>query len=290
MKHSVNILNELQEISPSLAEADCSLPYSVPAGYFSGLADQILHRIRSGEELLPPVLRAAAGHSYTVPAGYFDGLADNLLQRVKAEAESLSAAAELSSLSPLLSSIGKQMPFEAPAGYFAGLEESVVTGTKAIDFVNEALENQPAVLAGLKDKQVYSLPDRYFEQLPAAILSKVQTTSQPARVVAFGARRVVRYVAAAVVAGLIAMGAWWLAMPTRTPDVAVANKVEKLSEDELQTYLETQSAPLPAPDLLAVNLRPDIEPADLSDLLGNVSDEEIQRYLDQNLLTQTATN
>lgn len=291
MNHSVNILNELQEISPQMAQVGCNNPYSVPDGYFSGLADQVLNRIRSGEEVLPPVLREAAGQPYTVPAGYFDQLAATVLLHVKAADDSLSADAELSVLSPLLRSIGKKMPFEAPAGYFAGLEDKLLSGTQAIDAANEELENLPPILAGLQHTQVYSVPAGYFEQLPAVILGRVQSAAKPAKVVSFGTRRFMQYAVAAVVVGLIAVSAFWFAGPfVKTPTEAVASKVEKLSEDELQNYLETQTAPMPASDLLAVH-RPEIEAADLSGLLENVSDEEIQRYLEQNLLTQqTATN
>lgn len=292
MKHSVNILNELQEISLLVAQVGCSNPYSVPEGYFAGLPDQVLSRIRAGEEVLPPVLREASGHAYTVPAGYFDQLADTLLRRVKADDDSLSAEEELSVLSPLLSGIGKKIPFQAPAGYFAGLEDNVLSGTQALDAVNEELENLPPVLAGLQHTQVYSVPAGYFEQLPAVLLGKVQATAKPAKVVSFGRRRFMQYAAAAVVAGLIAVGAWYFTgTPGSTPGEAVASKVEKLSEDELRNYLETQSAPMPASDLLAVHNRPEMETSDLSGLLENVSDEEIQRYLEQNLVTQqTATN
>lgn len=293
MKHSVNILNELQEISPQVAEIGCNNPYAVPDGYFSGLADEVLNSIRLGEEVLPPVLREAAGQTYAVPAGYFDQLADTLLRRLQANDDRLSAEDELSVLSPLLRSIGKKMPFEAPPGYFAGLEEHALSGAQAIDAVHAELENLPAVLTGLQHTTAYQVPAGYFEQLPATILGKVTGAAQPAKVVSFNTRRFVRYAAAAVVAGFIAVSAWWLASPSGKPpvDVSVANKVEKLSEDELQSYLENQTAPMPASDLLAVHNRPEIESADLSGLLENVSDEEIQRYLEQNLLTQqTATN
>ncbi|WP_276480424.1 hypothetical protein [Paraflavitalea pollutisoli] len=291
MKHSVNILNELQEISPQVAELGCSNPYSVPAGYFSTLPDLILSRIRSEEEALPPVLQEAAGPTYSVPAGYFDQLAATILQRVKAEDDGLSAEEELSVLSPLLSGIGKKMPFGAPPGYFAGLEDNVVSGARALDAVNEELENLPAVLVGLQDMPTYQVSAGYFEQLPARVLEQVKPVATPAKVVSFPVRRFVRYAAAAVVAGVIAVGAWWYAGSSGVAPTDVANKVEKLSTDELQSYLETQSAPMPASDLLAVHNRPEIESGDLSGLLENVSDEEIQRYLEQNLLTQqTATN
>lgn len=340
MEHSVNILNELQEISPQVAEAGRGTPYTVPEGYFSGLTELIMRRIRSGEEVLPPVLRAANTNPYTVPTGYFEAfpaqvleaiasdavvagmgdreepfpvilpnqagktpyavpegyfnqLADTILRRVKAADEALSPEEELSALSPLLSGLNKKMPFEAPAGYFAGLTENVVSGAKAIDFVNEELENLPPVLAGLKHKQVYQVSAGYFEQLPDQVLARVKTSAKPAKVVSFGAgKKLMRFAVAAVLTGLVAIGAWWFTgnSGSQKTDGVVA-EVNKMTTEELQSYVDNQTAALPSADLLATNTRPELDVVDMSDLLQNVSDEEIQKYLDQNLvIQQTATN
>lgn len=328
MDHSVNILNELRAISPEVAAISRQLPYQTPAGYFSTLAAQVLERIRAGEEVLPPALRAArlnpftvpAGYfenlplqllrlakeeepvsailqqagvnPYSVPAGYFDQLADTILMRAKAADDGLTAQEELSVLSPLMSKLDKKLPFEAPAGYFTELTDNVVSGAKAIDFVNEELENLSSVMAGLKDKQVYEAPAGYFEALPGQLLSRVKKAAEPAKVIPMGFRgKVMRYAAAAALVGAIIMGAWWF---TGNPGVSgpdsVGAKVDKLSVAELQDYLEDESVAMPA-DLLAVNSKPELDANDVGDLLQNVSDDEIQKYLEQNMLTKnTGTN
>ena len=48
---------------------------------------------------------------YAVPAGYFEGLADQILNRIKA-LEANDAKDELSYLSPFLSKVSKEMPYE----------------------------------------------------------------------------------------------------------------------------------------------------------------------------------
>lgn len=293
MVHSVNILNELQAISPEVARIGRQLPYEVPAGYFEGLAAQVLLRVKAEEEAMPVVLQQACANPYSVPAGYFDELAGSILMRVKAE-QALTAQEELSVLSPLLSKLDKKLLFEAPAGYFAELTENVVSGARAIDFVNEELENLSPVMAGLKDKQVYTVPADYFDGLPGQVLDRVKKAAEPARVVSIGqGRKVMRYAVAAAVIGIVVMAAWWFTgtkSGTVTPDVAVAAKVDKIPEEELQSYLEEGSVVLPA-DLLAANTKPEIEAGDMTDLLQNVSDEEIQKYLEQNMLTRnTGTN
>lgn len=295
MEHSVNILSELQAISPEVARIGRQLPYEVPAGYFDELAVQVMQRIRGDEAALSPVLQQAGTNPYSVPAGYFDQLAGNILARVKTSDEALTVQEELSMLSPLLSKFDKKLPFQAPAGYFSDLSDNVVSGVRAIDFVNEELENLSLLMAGLKDKQVYEAPAGYFEALPGQVMDRVKKMNGPAKVVSIGfGRKLMYYAAVAAVIGIVAMGAWWFT--GGKPDggsinEAVASKeVDKLSTEELQSYLEEIPVAVPV-DLLAANTKPEIEESDMSDLLQNVSDEEIQKYLDQNLLSKnTGTN
>ncbi len=53
-----------------------------------------------------PVLGAVSKENpYSVPAGYFDGLAENVLDSIRNSTDHLSAKEELASLSPLLSGL-----------------------------------------------------------------------------------------------------------------------------------------------------------------------------------------
>jgi hypothetical protein len=334
MNKSGNILNELQSISPEVARINGELPYEVPAGYFEGLAAQILERIKAeetslpavlqevrvnpftvpagyfeqlpelvlqrvkaAEEVMPPVLAGASTNPYTVPAGYFEQLPDILLKRVKGEAAT-TVQDEIAALSPLLSGLSKKMPFHTPEGYFTDLTDNAVSGAKAIDFVNEELENLSPVMVSLKGKQAYEVPAGYFDQLPGQLLDKVRSIQQPAKVVSMSfTRKVMRYAAAAVLVGVVAMGAWWLIGNSDkpvTPDKFAQNDhekpvaapdVSKVSDDELQSYLEDETALQPT-DMLAVNTKADIGANDMKDMLSDVSDEEIQKYLEQNTIVK----
>ncbi|MBN8720030.1 MAG: hypothetical protein J0H85_11335 [Sediminibacterium magnilacihabitans] len=77
------IENELNSISPLLAGLQRRTVFSVPAGYFDGLADRIMQKIRLLEEGkdtdaneladVAPLLHAMARRNvYTVPKGYFE--------------------------------------------------------------------------------------------------------------------------------------------------------------------------------------------------------------------------
>jgi len=334
MNKSGNILNELQSISPEVARINGQLPYEVPAGYFEGLAaqilerikaeetalpivlqgvrvnpfivpagyfehlpEQVLQRVKAGEEVMAPVLQGASTNPYTVPMGYFEQFPDMLLKRIKA-AEAATVQDEIAALSPLLSGLNKKMPFHTPEGYFTDLTDNAVSGAKAIDFVNEELENLSPVMASLRGKQVYEVPVGYFDQLPGQLLDRARAVQQPAKVVSisFG-RKVMRYAVAAAVVGMVAMSAWWFIGNSNKPvppDVVaqgghekpvVTPDVSKVSDDELQNYLEDQTT-LPAADMLAVNTRTDIGANDMKDMLSDVSDEEIQKYLEQNTIVK----
>ena len=91
MNRRKEILDELKDAAPSLG-VDFQLPYKVPAGYFEGLAERILLRIR--------------------------------LENAQ------SAQEELEIISPFLSGLTKEMPFSTPEGYFDTLTPGIRVAPK----------------------------------------------------------------------------------------------------------------------------------------------------------------
>jgi hypothetical protein len=280
-------------LSPVLLQAKQN-PYQVPQGYFEGLADTILQRVTANEEeVLSPVLLRAKNNPYEVPQDYFNNLPQALLNRVKAE-EAANAHEELEILSPLLSGIGKKTPFSMPAGYFEDLSENAMAGAQAIDFVNDELENLSPLMSSLRTKQVYEVPAGYFEQLPQQII-QATNAQQPAKVIKVSfTRRVMRYAVAAVVAGIIGIAGYVyqghngggdtiISPPPTQPSIAKAD-LDSVSDEMLEKYLENQTA---APAEIAAaatasnNNNVDIAAADVKDMLADVSDEDLQQYLDK---------
>jgi hypothetical protein len=108
-------LNSLNSPIPATA----ATPFSVPEGYFEGLAEAILARIRTegmsaADETaaLSPLLAGIPRTlPYSVPQGYFDENLEILPLMIGAE-----------ETSPLLASIGKENPYSVPAGYFETLQ------------------------------------------------------------------------------------------------------------------------------------------------------------------------
>lgn len=137
-----NILQELRELQSKLADHTPENIYSVPTGYFDGLVEEVLRRIRALEAenavdelacLSPLLSKLSKKMPYTVPAGYFEGMETSLISSVSTDGQS--AKEELKTLSPLLSGLKKELPYSVPVGYFESLGEnraSAKTETKIV--------------------------------------------------------------------------------------------------------------------------------------------------------------
>jgi hypothetical protein len=324
MENRINILSELQYISPTVAEIVPVTPYQVPRGYFEDFASQMLRVIKEEQpstilpntnqnpykvpegyfETLPGMLLSRVKNEdqssfliepsvnpYQVPQGYFEGLADSILLRIKAT-DVDSAKEELETLSPLLSKLDKTIRFSTPDGYFDELTGNVVAGTKAIDFVNQELENLSPLMSSLKTENVYNVPTGYFENLPEIILNRAKT-QQPAKVVSmnFG-RKIMRYAAAAIIAGIIITAGILLINKQDSPGGSntivqseeklqqeTLEKLEGLSDDEINNFIENQTVGLP--DFFNVATSAEIDSEDVKMMLADIPDAELKQYLEE---------
>lgn len=156
MENRTNILNELREISPVVAQISLQNPYRVPAGYFEGLAEQVLQRIQADEAPVSSVL-PQVNHPFEVPSGYFEGLADQILNRVKASEEALPATLQQA----------KNNPYQVPTGYFNTLPDQLLQRVQA----NEVQLSAALQQAG---NNPYQVPQGYFDNLPATMLNRIK--------------------------------------------------------------------------------------------------------------------
>ena len=134
MTNRNTILNELTDLGSALANHDPQNIYAVPAGYFEGLADQIMIRIKAleatnaKEELsyLSPFLSNVSNETpYSVPAGFFQDLSEDVLKRISEHEDHQTSEEEIETLSPLLSGLKNKNPYSIPAGYFERLETGI---------------------------------------------------------------------------------------------------------------------------------------------------------------------
>lgn len=123
MENSVDILNELKELSPIIAGIEKKNVFTVPAGYFENLSEGILAGITIEENISD--ISFSGSFDNDVPHGYFDVLADTILDKIKAQ-KTISASEELNALSPMLYSIQNENVFEVPADYFNSVAETTL--------------------------------------------------------------------------------------------------------------------------------------------------------------------
>lgn len=168
---------------------------------------------------------------------------------------------ELKAISPTLSGIKNSPVFEVPHGYFEALPErllKLVRENKARNLLpDEEIGALSPLVASLKNKTVFGIPDGYFDALPQNIKVKLAEVKQEAPVFqidrSFKNRQPgwLKYAAAAVVAGVIAVSAlffWNKTQDNYSPTLSatesdnqqpVLMQLPEISDTDLATYLST---------------------------------------------------
>jgi hypothetical protein len=240
MTNRITILNELQDLGSNLAKISPKNIYHVPEGYFEGLAQQILNRIKALEvssaneelEILSPVLNSISKENpFTVPAGYFDNLNERLMQGIREHADYQTSDEEIASLSPLLSNISKKSP--------------------------------------------YSVPDNYFENLSTKIVKKEES-----KVISITSRKLYRFAIAAVFVGVVAIGAFLFINPkqidpNKNPQAWLKKNVnKKISQEQLDNFVALTKA-----NEINKTPGENVKTDEIKALMKDVSEKEIQEFL-----------
>ncbi len=211
---------------------------------------------------IAPTLITLNKNVYTTPTGYFNNFANELLGCINADA--------------LLAEAKKTAPvFQVPDNYFDTLAGSIIQKIKQQNneyFVE--LEEVAPLLNTINKKNIYSLPQGYFEHLNIIIPAKKLSG---AKVVFLSkTRRLISYAAAAVIAGVLVTGA--IFYPGNSASFDVSKEVNKLSDAELNGYLESAHSISFMDDTMILNQ----ESPSIQEHLKLVSDQELQQYLDEN--------
>lgn len=249
--------------------------------------DNILQELR---ELQSKLADHTPENIYSVPTGYFDGLVEQVLRRIRVlDAEN--AVDELACLSPLLSKLSKKIPYTVPAGYFEEMETSLIssvsTGSQS---AKEELENLSSLLSGMKKEMPYSVPAGYFENLGD---NRNSERARPeTKVVSLGSRKWIRFAAAAVVTGIIVTtGYFFLSRDKVSVDSDsykwVKVNTKKVSTEKIDEFIQlTQEEKSGQGTIAAVEKNQDIK-----ELVKDIPENEIQSLLnDTELLDDTDTN
>jgi hypothetical protein len=252
MNRKIDILQELETISPVLAAQGNNNVFTIPEGYFETVAVTVLASVKND--------MAAAGEA---PDGYFESLSNSILSKIEG-----TAANELQQLSPLLAAIKKTNPFEVPENYFEQAGEEMAAQVME--------EKTPAVLENVSKQHPFDIVAGYFDQLPQTVLNKVKEQGG-AKVVAMPKRSnaIWKYAAAAVFTGVMIFGVTKYTGTNQPGDIPVAlsesrfnETLENLAEEDIIKYLEKNGT---QEDVAA--LTSGIDEADLPDQEEYFTDE-----------------
>ncbi len=245
MNPNLEILNELQSISPSVAAIARVNVYRVHKSYFTEMSKELMARIAADK------LYGDNKNAFTIPDGYFENLSKSVFDKIKRATQN-EVAMEIDQLSPVVARIGNKNVYSLPDGYFENLSRTVFSkGQKAApnEVAFEMNELSP-LLVGIGNRNVYGLPQNYFENLQYTFEEK-----PVAKVVKFSMRSIAKYAAAAVVTGLLGIGIFTFvnnsvsvkpnaetaALIKQGNEIIKANTfdatLESLSDKELEKYL-----------------------------------------------------
>ena len=233
---------------------------------------------------------------YAVPAGYFEGLADQILNRIKALAAS-NAKDELKYLSPLLSDISKKMPYAVPAGFFQNLNEDVlknISEHEDYQTSKEEIGGLSPLLSSLKNKNPYSVPSGYFEALESKVVRRPADSfgeKKETKVISITRRRWYRLAVAAVVIGIVAIGGLLFIKPqvdpVDNPQAWIEKNVKKVNKDKIDEFVSLANDDN--------NERVDAQSeaakkAEIKELMKDVPEKEIEAFLNDALALESNTD
>ena len=116
MKRSEEILNELKDLTPSLAVMEKVNVFRVPDGYFDDLGEKISTTVFLHQDEKKDFQK--------IPEGYFDSLSSKIISRIKQEDKR--ADNEIKSISPALHYLKEEEVFSVPEGYFDNLSDKIL--------------------------------------------------------------------------------------------------------------------------------------------------------------------
>lgn len=243
METKNDLLNELESLSPLIAAMDKVNVFTVPPGYFDSLSYTVLACVNEEQD---PTANHSATINSTIPEGYFDQLATSILDKIKNEK---TAKEEIETLSPTLSGLQYKKVFEVPTGYFDQLTIDIKNSIQDNSSTDELTELSPE-LQKLQRVNVFEVPTGYFENLSNSILKKAK--ARTAKIINFQARNsFLKYAAAAIIIGVIAMGALRYLQPSQsantitTPLAMLDESIEKgkmMNDQQFEESLQKLSS------------------------------------------------
>jgi hypothetical protein len=182
---------------------------------------------------------------YTVPNGFFAGFAENLMKRIHMEAGVISefeTGQQIAEVSPLL----------------------------------EITEISP-LLAGLKKKNTYQVPEGYFESLNATIpVPEAKPIVSKTKQAPVFSLKFFKYAVAACIIMLLGTAVFNLTYHRNTDPI---KDLTTVSDQDMANYLDSDDIHwTPGINLSSETASVDFSENDVQDLLSSVPDDELEQY------------
>ena len=225
-------------------------------------------------QISPALTNISRNHVYSVPLNYFDGLVGNILEQIKDDiaSQTLEAAAN---------------PYTIPGNYFTLLPDAIMGKIQQEQLHSEVYDELAEVaplLNSISRQMPYQVSPDYFGSF--TIEKAVQKINTSAKIINNGwFTRSYKYVAAAVIAGVLIVSTFLFAPETNTEQTSanytssinIPVAVNKVSEADITEFLDNNAT---IPEASASNLTFDNE-VDFLEVLENTTEEDIKDYLKQ---------
>ncbi len=178
-----DILIELQEVAPRLAQLQRISAFRVPANYFEQLPNRITDDCREATELAQAAPTLWAMPKYTAfdtPTGYFEWLYDEIMHQTTGK---VSGNTEIPQFNTAMS---------VPDAYFDQLHDNILAKVRALSTNNAPAESQQhgkdeeladyPQLQSLRQSRAFAVPANYFETSRENIIQQ-STQKQQGRLI-----------------------------------------------------------------------------------------------------------
>ncbi len=165
--------------------------FLVPEGYFDALLQRIHLRLQQSSQQQVPEEMPLEGYStihdlaknsvFTTPPDYFENLYNRLLIQLQNQSQAVPVTFE--ALENFEAGLTQKELYEAPENYFENLSEQILSKIlysekqkpAPLDF-SALEEGELGILASLPKENVFQLPENYFEQFSVTPVVPVETT------------------------------------------------------------------------------------------------------------------
>lgn len=218
---------------------------------------------------------------YQVPENYFEHLPNLIVFRISVEED--------------LDKIKLSETYQVHPEYFESFPAKMLNLNKEGVYisVSEELAALSPLLSGLKKETPYTVKENYFEGLSSLPLNETDKKEE-ARIIPFFKPKIwLRYAAAAIVIGIVGLSGIWIYKqnsvidPVEDPYAWVKEKTKKISNDDLESFIELANIETSAINLNMLN---PVKSAEMNELMNDVPDAEIIEFLNETPGTENNTD